>query len=347
LGHFVRGRIGLKTGRCFWVRLYGGTDFWEKNGMIDTVMLGGDLPVRRLGFGAMRLCGQPGNFGPYPDWEGGVRLLRRAVELGVQLVDTAHAYGPGSNEELIADALSPYVGVVIATKGGVEKTAPDRVFASGRPEVLRGMCEASLRRLRVERIDLYQLHRPDPAVPWMESVGALAQLRAEGKIRHVGLSNVSLEQVQMAEAIVPIASVQNRFNLGERGDEPMLDYCERRGIVYFPWGPLAAKPFAPGAPLAGGERVVGEGTQGGQPEAAERLSEALSAVARRCGASCGQVALAWLLQRSPVMVPIPGTTSLEHLEENLKALGWKLPEEDLHCLEEVWGRGAGAEPAGN
>lgn len=286
--------------------------------MKETFVLGGDLTVRRLGYGAMRLCGQPGNFGRYPDWEGGIRLLRQAVDLGVQLFDTAHAYGPGTNEELISEALSPYGSLVIATKGGVEKTAPDRVFACGRPEALRGFCEASLRRLRVDRIDLYQLHRPDPEVPFLESVGALAQLRAEGKIRHVGLSNVSLAQIQEAEAIVPIASVQNRYNLWERGDEPTLRYCEQRGIAYFPWGPLAAKPFERGAPLA---------------RAQDLAEDPLGTLAHRLGATPSQVALAWLLQKSPNLLPIPGTTTPEHLAENLAAARLSISREEADGLE--------------
>lgn len=217
----------------------------------DTFLLGGDLPIHRLGYGAMRLCAQPGNFGPYPDWEGGKRLLRRAVELGVNFIDTAHPYGPGWNEQLIADALAPYPpGLIVSTKGGVEKTASDKVFPDGRPESLRCFCEGSLRRLKLERIELYQLHRPDPNVPFAESVGALATLCSEGKIRHVGLSNVTLAQVREAQTIVAIASVQNRYNLLEREDDSTLDYCTQNGIAYLPWGPLAAKPFAPQAPLA-------------------------------------------------------------------------------------------------
>lgn len=250
-----------------------------------TFLLGGDLTVNRIGYGAMRLCAQPGNFGRFPDWEAGKRLLRRAVELGVNFIDTAHAYGPCCNEELIADALAPYpAGLVVATKGGVEKTAPDKVFPDGRPETLRRRCEQSLRLLRVERIDLYQLHRPDPGVPFAESVGALAELRREGKVRHVGLSNVTAAQVEEAARIVPVASVQNRYNLIERGDDATIDVCAARGIAYLPWGPLAAKPFAPEAPLAS--------TPG---------------------------ALAWLLRRSPNVIVIPGTTSISHLEENVAA----------------------------
>jgi pyridoxine 4-dehydrogenase len=265
----------------------------------STFLLGGDLPVNRIGYGAMRLCAQPGNFGRYPDWEGGKRLLRRAVELGVNFIDTAHAYGPGCNEELIADALAPYpAGVVIATKGGIDKTAPDRIFADGSPASLRRFCEASLRRLRVARLDLYQLHRPDPNVPFAESVDALAQLRTEGKIRHIGLSNVTLAQVEEARRIVPIASVQNRYNLRERGDDPLVDYCAQHGLAYLPWGPLAAQPFAPQAPLAA---VPG--------------------------------ALAWLLRRASNMIVIPGTTSLAHLEANIAAAQIGISAEAAAALE--------------
>ena len=192
----------------------------------NTYNLGGDLPIRRLGFGAMRLCGQPGNFGPYPDWASGKRLIRRAIELGVNFIDTAHAYGPGWNESLIGETLADVTDeVTVATKGGVEKTAADKVFPDARPPQLRLRCEESLRRLRLDRIPLYQLHRPDPKVPFAESVGALAELRAEGKIQHVGLSNVSLDQVEEALLIVPIASVQNRFNLTEQSDSGMRSFA--------------------------------------------------------------------------------------------------------------------------
>jgi aryl-alcohol dehydrogenase-like predicted oxidoreductase len=269
--------------------------------MIQThFLLGGELSIHRLGFGAMRLCAQPGNFGPYPDWAAGKALLRRALELGVNFIDTAHAYGPGWNESLIGEALSEAgEHAIVATKGGVEKTAPDKVFPDGRPEQLRLRCEESLRRLRSDRIDLYQLHRPDPAVSFCESVGALAQLRTEGKIRCIGLSNVSLEQLREALTITPIASVQNRYNLDERGDEDVLQFCASHGIAYIPWGPLAAKPFAPDAPLSRDER--------------------LGKVARDLQATAGQVALAWLLHHSPNIVLIPGTTSAKHLEENVAA----------------------------
>jgi len=287
--------------------------------MNSTFNIGGDLPVSRMGYGAMRLCGQPGNFGPYPEWESGKQLLRKAVELGVNFIDTAHPYGPGYNEDIIADALAPYSGgVVVATKGGVEKTAPDKVFADGKPESLRRFCDASLRRLRLERIDLYQFHKPDPAVPFAESLGALSLLRDAGKIRHVGLSNVSLEQIREAEAIVPICSVQNRYNFEERGDDPVLNYCESNGIAYLPWGPLAAKPFAPGAPLTH-----------------DSDTSRLAVVGRRIGATAGQVALAWLLERSSAIIVIPGTTSPRHLEENVKAASLRLSRADLEELNAV------------
>jgi pyridoxine 4-dehydrogenase len=291
--------------------------------MNSTFLLAGEFSVNRMGYGAMRLCGQPGNFGPYPDWEGGKALLRRAVEWGVRFFDTAHPYGPGFNEELLADALAPYAdGIVVTTKGGVEKTAPDRVFADGRPESLRRFCEGSLRRLRMDCIPLYQLHRPDPAVPFLESVEALANLRAEGKIRHVGLSNVSLEQVVAARERVPVVSVQNRYNLRERGDDPLVDYCAAHGIAYLPWGPLGAQPFAPEAPLAHADAGATAAKTGG-----------IEGVARRLGATVGQVALAWLLARSPNILLIPGTTSLAHLEENVAASRLELSPEDLRELE--------------
>lgn len=278
--------------------------------------LGGNLPIRRLGLGAMRLCGQPGNFGPYKDWESGKRLIRRAVELGVNFIDTAHAYGPGWNEILIGEALDGVAhSVVVATKGGVEKTAPDRVFPDGRPSQLRLRCEESLRRLRLERIPLYQLHRPDPAVPLAESVGALAQLQEEGKIQHIGLSNVSLQQIEEALRLASIASVQNRFNLSERADSEVLDFCRSRGIAYLPWGPLAAKPFSPEAPLAGDAR--------------------LAQIARAHSATESQIALAWLLQLAPHIVLIPGTTSCAHLEENAAAPEIQLSSEEVRELNSL------------
>ena len=266
--------------------------------MNPTFLLGGDLPVHRIGYGAMRLTGQPGNFGPYADWEGGKALLRRAVELGVNFIDTAHPYGPDWNERLISEALAPYpTGLVVATKGGVEKLAPDNLFPDASPENLRRRCEESCALLKVERIDLYQLHRPDPKVPFADSIGALADLQKEGKIRHIGLSNVTLDHVKEARRIVSLASVQNRYNHDERGDDPVLDYCTQHDIAYLPWGPLAAKPMESGAPLS-------------DPDSA------LAEQAKASGITPTQAALRWLLARAPNIIVIPGTTSIRHLEEN-------------------------------
>ena len=283
-----------------------------------TFLLGGDLPVHRIGYGAMRLCGQPGNFGPFADWPSGENLLRRAVGLGINFVDTAEAYGPGNNEEIIAAALHPYrsenaAGLIIATKGGVTKTSPTTVFPDGRPENLRRACEASLRRLRVGRIDLYQLHRPDPNVPFADSVGTLATLRAEGKIRHVGLSNVTVAQIEEARAIVPVVSVQNRYNLRERSADDVLDFCERNAMAFLPFGPLGAQPFERTAPLTAD-------------------AGSLSTVATRLRATPAQVALAWLLRRSPNVIVIPGTTTISHLEENFAAARVELSDGDFASL---------------
>lgn len=261
----------------------------------------------------MRLCGQPGNFGPYPDWAAGKRLIQRAVELGINFIDTAHAYGPGWNESLIGEALADIgASVVVATKAGVEKTAPDQIFSDARPGQLRLRCEESLKRLRLERIPLFQLHRPDPNVPLSESLGALAALQTEGKIQHVGLSNVSLTQLNEALRVVQVVSVQNRFNLAEQTDTEVLDFCRANGIAYLPWGPLAAKPFSPAAPLARDEK--------------------LTQIAQAHSASEGQIALAWLLQRAPHIVLIPGTTSVAHLEENTLALKIQLSQGECEAL---------------
>jgi aryl-alcohol dehydrogenase-like predicted oxidoreductase len=283
---------------------------------IPILRLGGELVINRLGFGAMRLTGQPGNWGPYPDWAHGVRVLRRAVELGINFIDTADAYGPGDSEKLITDALHPYAEtLVIATKGGTVKTGPGAFHADGSPEYLRKACNLSLARLRMERIDLYQLHRVDPHVPLDDSVGALANLRTEGKVRLIGLSNVSLPQLQAAERITPIASVQNRYNLRDRGDDALIDYCAARGIAFIPYSPLGAHPFDKTAKLV------------------ETDDEALKGVAARLRVTPGQVALAWLLYRAGNIVPIPGTTSPEHLEENARALDVRLSAEDIMDLE--------------
>jgi pyridoxine 4-dehydrogenase len=269
-----------------------------------TFRIGGDLEVIRMGFGAMRITG-PRILGWPDDRENALRVLRRAVELGVNLIDTADSYGPEVSELLIAEALHPYPdGLVIATKGGLRREGTGPWPRDGRPEHLREACEGSLRRLRLDRIDLYQLHAPDPKVPFEESVGELARLREEGKIRHVGLSNVSVDQLRRAQEIVPAVSVQNRYSLADRAAEDVLAQCERQGIAFLPWYPLAVGDLAqPGG-------VVGR-------------------IASARGATPAQVALAWLLARAPVVVPIPGTASLRHLEENVAALDLELTEEEL------------------
>ena len=259
-----------------------------------TFAIGGDLPVRRLGYGAMQITGT-GVFGPPRDRAEAVRVLRRCVELGVSFIDTADSYGPHVSEELIAEALHPYPdGLVIATKGGFERPGPGQWVTNGRPDYLRAQCEGSLRRLKLERIDLWQLHRIDDEVPADEQFGLMADLVAEGKVRHVGLSEVSVDQIEAAQRVVPIVTVQNRYNLAEREAEPVLEHCERSGIGFIPWFPL----------LTG--RLAKEGGT-------------LALAAKRLHATPAQVALAWLLRRSPAMLPIPGTSRVAHLEENVAA----------------------------
>ena len=259
-----------------------------------TFALGGQLVVHRLGFGAMQLTG-PGIWGEPANREECVRVLRRAVELGVDLIDTADAYGPYVSEELIRTALRPYPdGLVIATKAGLVRTGPGQWSPVGRPQYLRQECEMSLRRLGLEQIPLFQLHRVDPEVPLEDQVGELASLQAEGKIRLVGLSNASVDQIRAARAVVGIASVQNRYNLADRGSEDVLTYCERERIGFIPWFPLATGDLA-------------------------RREGPLTAMSERLGATPAQLALAWLLHRSPVMLPIPGTSSVGHLEEDIEA----------------------------
>jgi pyridoxine 4-dehydrogenase len=270
-----------------------------------TITLGGDLAVSRMGFGAMRITG-PGILGEPRDVGRAKALLRRAVELGVNFVDTAHSYGPEVSERLIGEALAPYDGVVVATKGGLIRRSRAWV-PDGRPDALRAHCERSLELLRVDRIDVYQLHTIDRRVGVEPSVEALAQLRAEGKIRHVGLSNVHEHELARARRIVPIVSVQNRYNLADRSSEAVLEACERDGLAFIPWYPLGA---------------------GDLPARRVRLGT----IADRHGATPAQVALAWLLQRSPAMLPIPGTSSLEHLEENVGAAGLRLTDDDLREL---------------
>ena len=271
---------------------------------MDTFTIGGDLEVRRLGFGAMRITGK-GIWGSPDDPEEAKRLLRRVVELGIDLIDTADSYGPEVSENLIAEALHPYPdGLVIATKGGLRRSGPGQWPRDARPERLKECCDASLRRLKVDRIDLYQLHSPDPRVPYEDSIGALKELRDEGKVRHVGVSNVSLDELERARAIVEVVTVQNRYNLEDRDSEDVLDACEREGIGFIPWFPLATGRLAePGGSL-------------------DRIST-------EHDATPAQIALAWLLARSPVMLPIPGTSSVEHLEENFAATRIELSEEQV------------------
>jgi pyridoxine 4-dehydrogenase len=277
---------------------------------MHTFTIGGDLEVRRLGFGAMRITGR-GIWGPPDDPEEARRLLRRVVELGVNLIDTADSYGPEVSENLIAEALHPYPdGLVIATKGGLRRSGPGQWPRDGRPERLKEACEGSLKRLRVDRIDLYQLHSPDPQVPFEDSVGALKELRDEGKIRHIGVSNVSLAELERARAVAEVVTVQNRYNLTDRHSEDVLDACERDGIGFIPWFPLATGDLA-------------------------RRGGPLDELARRHDAAPGQLALAWLLARSPVMLPIPGTGSIEHLEENMQAESIDLAPDELDRLAEA------------
>ncbi|TLS41140.1 oxidoreductase [Streptomyces montanus] len=272
----------------------------------ESLTLGSDLSVRRLGYGTAQLTG-PGYWGPRGDARDAVAVLRRAVERGVTLIDTADNYGPSIAEELVAEALHPYpADLVIATKGGVVRTSDSAWHIAGRPEQLRAMCEASLRRLRVERIDVYQLHRLDPEVPLAEQLGALDELRREGKIRHIGLDTVTAEQLEAALELTEIASVQNRYNLLDRASEPLLKLCEARGIAFLPWFPL------------------GNGSLTADPVCSD--------IAAAQGATPGQIALSWLLHRSPVLCPTPGTGSLAHLEENLDAGAIRLTAADLARL---------------
>ena len=284
--------------------------------MDTTFTIGGDLEVRRLGFGAMRITGD-GIWGPPDDPDAARALLRRVVDLGVNLIDTADSYGPEVSESLIAEALHPYSeGLVIATKGGLRRTGPGAWPRDARPARLKEACEGSLRRLRLDRIDLYQLHSPDPRVPLEDSLGALKELQEAGKVRHVGISNVSPEELERARRVVEVVTVQNRFSVVDRGSEDVLDACEDAGIGFIPWFPLATGDLAgPAAPVA--------------------------ELARTRGTTPGQVALAWLLARSPVMLPIPGTSSEEHLEENMGAAELRLSDDELRQLD---GSGSGNSP---
>jgi pyridoxine 4-dehydrogenase len=272
--------------------------------------IGNDLRVNRLGFGAMRITGD-GIWGEPSNRPEAIRVLQRAVELGINFIDTADSYGPRVSEEIIAEALHPYpAGLVIATKGGFDRPGPNRWVENGKPEHLRSACEGSLRRLRIDCIDLYQLHRIDPKVPADDQLGTLKDLQTQGKIRHIGLSEVNVREIRHARAIVPIVSVQNRYSLADRGSEDVLEYCEKEKIGFIPWFPLAAGKLS--------------GT-----------ASAISRVAARLKATPSQVALAWLLARSPVMLPIPGTSNLEHLDENVAAAGVKIDQTTMRELGEM------------
>lgn len=271
-----------------------------------TITLGHELGVNRLGFGAMRLTG-PGIIGPPADRDEARRVLRRAVDLGITFIDTADSYGPHVSEEIIAEALHPYpAGLVIATKAGLERPGPHQWTMNGHPAQLRAGCEGSLERLRVDRIDLFQLHRIDPDVPEEDQFGALADLRREGKIRLIGLSEVGTAAIERARRTLPIASVQNRYNVFDRTSDDVVDYCEREGLVFIPWYPLGAGTL--------------------------QRTGALERVAAKHTATPMQVALAWLLARSPVMLPIPGTSKVTHLEENVNAAALRLDQRDLKDL---------------
>lgn len=273
-----------------------------------TFRLGGDLEIRRLGFGAMRITGK-GIWGEPADHAGSIAVLKRAVELGVNFIDTADSYGPDVSERLIGEALHPYTdGLVIATKAGLTRSGPDRWHTNGKPEHIRAAIEGSLKRLKLETIDLYQLHRIDPEVPAEVSLGVFADLQREGKIRHIGLSEVTVEQIDHARSIVPIVSVQNRYNVGDREWENIVKYCEQHEIGFIPWFPLAA-----------GKLTETGGT--------------LDHIAHKHDASHMQIAIAWLLHHSPVILPIPGTSSVKHLEENMAAEQIQLDADDMAALD--------------
>jgi len=270
-----------------------------------TIDVGGDLTVNRMGFGAMRITGR-GIWGEPPDRDEAKAVLRRAVELGVNFIDTADSYGPDVSETLIAEALWPYPDdLVIASKGGLERTGPNRWPANGQPEHLREACEGSLRRLKLDQIPLYQFHRPDPKVPFEDSVGTLVELRNEGKIRHIGVSNVDEDQLRRAQRLAPIVSIQNRYSLGDRESDSLIDLCEQESMAFLPWAPIRDLDRSP---------------------AIQRVAEAHQATTR-------QIMLAWLLARSPSVLPIPGTGTVSHLEENVAAAGIKLSDAEVDALQ--------------
>lgn len=282
----------------------------ENASAAGTISIGGDLTVNRLGFGAMRITG-PGIWGQPPDREKAKAAVRQAVDLGVNFIDTADSYGPDVSEELIAETLYPYADdLVIATKGGLVRPGPGRWEADGRPEHLRKACEGSLRRLKLEQIPLYQFHRPDPKVPIAESLGAIAELRDEGKIRHIGVSNVSEQQLREMQEVVPVVSVQNRYNLGDRSSEAMVDLCDSESIVFLAWAPV---------------------------QDSDKLPPVLTA-ASRLGVGTRQIALAWLLGRSAQMLPIPGSGSPEHVAENVAAASLELTNEEANSILELASR---------
>jgi aryl-alcohol dehydrogenase-like predicted oxidoreductase len=272
-----------------------------------TITIGGDLTVNRFGFGAMRLTG-PGIIGEPEDPQEARRVLRRVIELGINFIDTADSYGPEISERLIGETLYPYPkDLVIATKGGLIRPGPGRWVPNGRPKHLRQACEGSLKRLRVDTIDVYQFHRPDPKVPFEESVGTLVELKQEGKIRHIGLSNVDVEHIQRAQQLTPIVSIQNRYSVVERSSEPVLEFCATQKIAFLPWRPIEAG------------------------EAGDEIAK----IAERNNSTVSQVMLAWLLAHSPVMLPIAGTSRVTHLEENLGAVALELSKEDIAALDQV------------
>jgi pyridoxine 4-dehydrogenase len=277
-------------------------------GVGGTIDVGGDLTVNRLGFGAMRITGD-GIWGPPTDRDEAKAVLRRAVELGINFIDTADSYGPHVSEELIAEALHPYpVDLVIATKGGLERPGPGRWTANGRPEHLVEACEGSLRRLKLDQIPLYQFHRPDPAVPLEDSIGTLVNLKEQGKIRHIGLSNVTEDQLRQAQRLTPIVSIQNRYNLGDRDSESLVDLCEQEQLVFLPWAPIQ-----------------------------DLDNPAVRQVAEHHDATPRQIVLAWMLARSPSILPIPGTGTVSHLEDNTAAAAIKLSPAEVDSLNNVVG----------